>query len=368
MPILVVALSGRALAAAARRAGAEVIVADLYGDTDTRALAPWHRLPGSLGHGIDSSAAAALARELPPVDGIVCGAGFEAAPNLLSDLAQIAPLIGNTPETIAAVKDPFGFAATLRRLGLPHPAVAARPESNGVWLRKRVGGAGGTHIRRASDGDAAEPDSYYQAKAPGTPFSALFVADGHTARVVGCSVQWTDPTPEQPFRYGGCVGPIDLAPRRARWIDDACAAIAAAFGLVGLNSLDMLIEGDEIAILEVNPRPGATLDIHEDGPPWLWDLHCRGISGDLPPARALGTRQPRAATILYADRPREIPPGLEWAPSIADISAPGSRFAAGDPICTVLSAGPDLAGARAQGRHRAEAVLRRLPELLPKTA
>jgi hypothetical protein len=59
---------------------------------------------------------------------------------------------------------------------------------------------------------------------------------------------------------------------------------------------------------------------------------------------------------------------LAWEPWVADISAVGSRFAAGDPICTVLSTGPDLARARDQGRRRCDDLLRRLPELLPETA
>ena len=47
--VLVAALSGRALAAAAARAGLRPIVLDLFCDVDTRALAPRsQRLPGSL--------------------------------------------------------------------------------------------------------------------------------------------------------------------------------------------------------------------------------------------------------------------------------------------------------------------------------
>jgi predicted ATP-grasp superfamily ATP-dependent carboligase len=141
-----------------------------------------------------------------------------------------------------------------------------------------------------------------------------------------------------------------------------------AFGLVGLNSLDMLEDGDELTILEINPRPGATLDVFDEGPLWLWDLHCRSVRGELPPAIGTDARPLRAATILYADRARQVPATPTWEPWIADIPAPGSRIAAGDPICTVLSTGPDIARARDQGRLRCDEVLRQLPEFLPETA
>jgi predicted ATP-grasp superfamily ATP-dependent carboligase len=370
MPILVAALSGRALAAAARRAGADVIVADFFGDVDTRALGPWLRLPGTLSAGVAPEAVKSLAREISGrIDGIVYGAAFETAPELLRDLAALAPLIGNAPETVAAVKDPYGFAATLGRIGLPHPAVAPSPGPHGTWLRKQCGGSGGTHIRMAElDAETAGPDHYYQAVAAGSPMSALFAANGRGARVIGRSAQWTDPAQGQLFRYGGCAGPVSVTRRQAKWIEEACEALAAAFGLVGLNSLDMLVEGDDITILEINPRPGTTLDIFDDGPAWLWDMHCRSVRGELPTAIGIDARPVRAATILYADRTRSVSADLAWEPWVADISAAGSRFAAGDPICTVLSTGPDLARARAQGRRRCDDLLRRLPELLPETA
>src|SRR5260370_18189634 len=47
--VLIAALSGRALAAAARRAGYQPLVADLFGDVDTQAIAAASvRVPGNL--------------------------------------------------------------------------------------------------------------------------------------------------------------------------------------------------------------------------------------------------------------------------------------------------------------------------------
>ncbi len=371
MTTLIVALSGRALAQAAQRADADVIVADLFGDADTRSIAPWDRLPGTLEDGIDGAALLGWTSGLSePIDGIVYGAGFEVNPDLLRTLARFASLIGNSPEVVAAIKDPLGFAELLRRLDLPHPEVAALPRPGTQWLRKRRGGSGGTHIEAAAGRSAPAGDAYYfQAMATGTPLSALFVANGRASRVIGLSAQWTAPTAARPYRYGGCAGPVHLAPRLAAEIESACGAITAATGLVGLNSLDMLVAGDAFTILEINPRPGATLDLFDDPRgPSLWDLHVSATRGELP-VQALGdTSGARAAMVVYADQARYVPAAVTWESGIADIPLPESRISAGMPVCTVIATGPDAAAARGLAERRAAVLLSRLPPLLQQSA
>jgi uncharacterized protein len=372
MPTLILAISARKLAEIARRVGAEIVVADLFGDVDTRALAPWHPLPGSLETGVDGDALLAWVRGLDQrFDGIVYGSGFEREPALLGGLSAIAPLLGNPPEAVAAMKDPFGFAALMKRLGLPHPEIAKAPGSGAEWLRKRRGGSGGTHISPATAGTASVgPQYYFQARMAGEPVSALFVANGRTSRVLGFSLQWTAPTPARPFRYGGCAGPVSLVPRLTRGINRACNAITAAAGLVGLNSLDLLVTGETYTILEVNPRPGATLDLFDDlDGRSLWDCHLRGVCGDpLPEATKTQATRARAATVVYADLSRDIPVGFDWGDGIADIPEPGSHIATSMPICTVKATGPDLATARTAVEQRAAALLARLPLSLRESA
>jgi predicted ATP-grasp superfamily ATP-dependent carboligase len=366
MAILILALSARALAQAARRAGVEVAVADLFGDVDTRSLASWHRLPGSLERGIDGAGLLALVRALRArVDGVVYGAGFEADPALLGELARIAPLIGNPADEVAAVKDPFRFAGLLRRLDLPHPEVAALPPPGTRWLRKLRGGSGGSHIERTAAGAlVADGRHYFQAPASGNPVSALFAANGRAARVIGLSAQWTDPMATRPFRYGGCAGPVHLAPKLAAEIERACHAIAGAAGLVGLNSLDMLVTGDAFTILEVNPRPGATLDVFDTpSGPSLWECHVTAAQGELPAAAPAGLSGARAAVVVYADQARHVPAAFAWEGGIADIPAPESRIPTGAPVCTIMAAGPHAGAARALAEERAAALLARLPPL-----
>ena len=53
--------------------------------------------------------------------------GFEGAPDLVARIGARHRLLGAGPETIAALKDPFRFAALCERLEIPHPAVTPGP-------------------------------------------------------------------------------------------------------------------------------------------------------------------------------------------------------------------------------------------------
>jgi predicted ATP-grasp superfamily ATP-dependent carboligase len=374
MPILVVAIAGRALAVAARRAGEEVAVADFFGDVDTRAIAPWLELRGDLTRGIERGQFRAMAQALPgAIEGVVYGAGFERNPELLCELAGIAPLIGNAPDCVASVKDPWSFAALLEELGLPHPRISARPGPGTDWLRKRRGGSGGTHIRRVTSASAETDDGfyYYQQLMTGRASSALFVADGREARLLGFSEQWSAPSGAAPFRYGGCAAPEPVEPIWAQRIAAACTAIVAATGLVGLNSLDMLVEGDAFTVLEVNPRPGATLDVFDGaGDASLWRLHRASVAGDLPPRSfQLPVSPARAAAIVYALEDSRVPDDVApWSDGIADVPQPDSIIRAGAPVCTVFAEGRDVGDARGRVCERADAVLRRLTPLSQSVA
>jgi predicted ATP-grasp superfamily ATP-dependent carboligase len=373
--ILVAAVSGRALASAARRAGAEVIVADFFGDIDTRAMAAWVPLPGNLEEGIDLRGLAKMVDTWQmPVDGVVYSGGFESDPLLLHELKRLAPLLGNAPEVVGEVKNPNAFAALLGRLGLPHPRVSDRPMEGADWLRKKRGGAGGTHIRHAQHPSlASDGRYYYQEFVPGCPVSALFVADGRAARVIGFSEQWSAPTASSPFRFGGCAAPLPTSRDFATRIEAACSAIAAAVGLVGLNSLDMLVLGDDVTILEVNPRPGATLNVFDDPTTGLslWRAHLESVAGALPAGPVPPARSARAAAIVYASETLRVAGSISWPSWVADIPVPLTVIPAHAPVCTVLAEAGDLATARERARQRGETVLQWLEPLsqrLPETA
>ncbi|HEX6841165.1 MAG TPA: ATP-grasp domain-containing protein, partial [Stellaceae bacterium] len=331
-PALIAALSGRALAAAAARAGERAIVLDLFADRDTAGQAGTCEALPRGPHGFARDALlAAVARRAGAVRGLVYGAGFEHDPALLDELSALVPLIGNAARTVAAAKDPLGFAALLARLGLPHPPTTRAPPSGEGWLRKRIGGSGGSHIAPA-DAAAPEVGVYFQQRVTGRAVSAAFVADGRSARVLGFSEQWTDGDGMAMFRYGGCVGPLALPAALASAIAAACDAITQALGLVGLNSLDLLVDGERWHIIEINPRPGASLDIFDgERGASLWRLHLDAVAGRLPSRPPTGPAVMRAAAIVYAPWRLVIPAQMAWPSWSADRGAAGTIVARGEP-------------------------------------
>ncbi len=347
---LLVALSGRALAVAARRAGRRAVVADLFGDTDTRASAEASLVvDGDFDDGFDAAALLAAAEELapatsPPRFGLVYGSGLESRTELLAQLAAGRRLFGNAPATVARTKNPRDFFALLDRLGLPYPAISYSPPSEPAdWLMKRIGGSGGGHVEPARAGAAPNGRCYFQRRMAGRPVGASFLADGRRALLLGFSEQWSSP---DSFRFGGLLQPAAISKRAADAIPPALDALTRDLGLVGLNSLDLIVDGDDFSILEVNPRPGANLDIFDGADPaGLFGLHVAACQGRLP-RRWTPPSQATAMSVLYADRALRVPRQLSWPAWVADRPAPGARIEAGAPICTVLAAAPSSAAVR----------------------
>ena len=347
---LLVALSGRGLAVAARRAGRRAVVADLFGDTDTRASAEASLVvEGDFDAGFDAAALLAAAERLapatsPPRCGLVYGSGLESHTQLLAQLADGRRLFGNVPATVARAKNPQEFFALLDRLGLPYPAIAyAPPFDPAGWLTKRVGGSGGGHVEPARAGAAPDGGCYFQRRMAGLPVGASFLANGRSAVLLGFSEQWSSPGS---FRFGGLLQPAAISARVAAAIPATLDALTRELGLVGLNSLDLIVDGDDFHILEVNPRPGANLDVFDGADSaGLFALHVAACEGRLP---ARWTPPPRATamSVLYAERPLRVPRPVSWPAWVADRPAPGARIEAGAPICTVLAAAPSRAAVR----------------------
>ena len=361
--VVLVGIAARGLAASARRAGLNALALDLFADEDTRALATRAvRLRCRDGLALDpDDLFTQLRRHAGPDTPLVLGTGFEDAPDLVARLAAGFRLAGSGAETIAALKEPFGFARRLAELGIPHPRLFSGPAPRGVHaLEKRAGGAGGSHVRPAARARGA--GWYLQERVAGHSVSALFLGNGRAARLLAFSEQWCAPTDDAPFRYGGCAGPLRLEPDLVREIDAALSRLTAGFGLRGLASADLLVEGERWRLVEVNPRPGATLDIFDAPPlPPLLRLHLAACAGTLPdlPLLVPGTGvEARAAGLFYAPAAIEVRDALPfWA---ADRPARGTRIAAGEPVCTVQATGPDLADARALLARRMDHLSRAL--------
>jgi predicted ATP-grasp superfamily ATP-dependent carboligase len=368
--ILIAASSGRALAVAGRRAGFRPLVADFFDDSDTRGFCVASRLvEGGLEAGFNAEsligALEELAIEAAPC-GFVYGAGFEDRAELLELVAQRWAIFGNAPAVVRSVKDPVRLAELCAVLNIPHPKISARmPRGRQHWLVKSAGGSGGSHVAPAGAPRAAGEKIYFQRIAAGEPVSILFLADGSKARIVGLSRQWTAPAPGQPFRFGGSLRPAGLSPGLETRLRRAAEVITAACELRGLNSIDFLVEGNEYTLIEVNPRPGATLDVFEDRGGSLFRAHIDACLGRLP-RRPFAFAGAAAAGIAYARR--EIPsmPAINWPTWAVDRQKERSALRPHDPLCTIKARATKPSRARALVDARTKLILGRLEHIQNK--
>ena len=355
--IIVAAYSARALASCAAHAGFDPLSIDVFGDDDMRSVSLRAvKLQGGLADGFAPdqvmSAVEMLIRDHDPI-GLVYGAGFEHQPKTIAAIARKVRVFGAEAETLERAKNPLVLAQVCAAHGIRHPQVQlSAPDEPELWLMKKRGGAGGDHIAAAEIPSRLRRDSYFQRRVAGRNNSALFLATDKQVEFIGLSMQWSAPTQASPFRYGGAAGPIDIEPSHAREIARATALIASEFDLIGLNSADFLVSDDEVWLLEINPRPGATLDVFESNEAPLFARHIAACEGCLTPASRSMTF--KAAEIVYAPHDIVVRGRGVWPDWAVDRSAPGTLIAAGDPLCTTLGVGAtvDLAHACASERAR----------------
>lgn len=368
---LLASLSGRVLAKAAARAGRPAVGMDAFADRDTQGLAQgWARVPLGPGWRFDGASALEAAERLCPADGclgLVYGSGFESQPDLLEALARQRPLLGNAPEVLKTLASPVEFAGLLDTLGIPHPETATcRPPEPEGWLRKRAGSCGGSHVDLAEATRDDDPDHYFQRRVQGQEWSLLFLANGTDVRPVGFNRPLLRPAEAPgPWTYAGAVAHAHGPEQVAGDVLAAARALTLKLGLKGLNGLDFMATHGGWTLLELNPRPTATLELWDAAPlPPLFDLHVQACHGRLPvrlPVPAVS----RAAGVVFAPRALTIHAAFPWPAWCADIPGVGQTLAQGDPVCTVHASGADPAAAEAATLSRRHEILHRLAGYCP---
>jgi len=351
--LLVAGISARALAVGARRAGFSAIAFDAFGDLDTReACLETFVLENAIGGfaNVDLTAAIAARANDQVAIGLVYGAGFDDCPHRLAHVETATPLLGSSPKAVARANDALFFAQACADAKLAHPAIAFEtPDAPLGQLVKRRGGSGGLHVRAGADVRSLGADEYWQRYIEGRSVSLLFVRDSRELTPIAWSEQWTAPCAGAPFRYGGAAGPIE-GPSE---LLDSLAQLTAALGVRGLASADFLDDGEQFWLLEVNPRPGATLDLFDEDADPLLARHLSALADkSMPPPRS---RSPSASEIVYTDTSFVVPE-WEWPNWVADRPAPGTRISKGSPICTVSAAGRDVSTAKATVDARAKRI------------
>ena len=350
------------LAQSAARGGYASVALDLFADQDTRKLANDCYCVADAQGAFDEKRLFSALSGIPNRIGLVYGSGLDGRPDLLGKLIFGRRLLGNSIETLRWLKTPRRFFALLKELEIPHPATRfSPPPSSEGWLVKPSCGEGGKRVRFNAKNLAVAETDYFQRYVPRDAGSVLFLADSQQARIIGFNSQWNaSHDPDQPFLFGGAVNRASLNPDQEATLQTAIAKLTRAVGLVGLNSLDFIRDESEIRVLEVNPRPSATMALYDaDYPRGLVHEHVLACQGRLPPS-VCKEGPVRAFRIAYATRPILIPPDMNWPEGSADLPAAGSEIAVGYPICSVQVEGMETSAVDAALQTRITELLARL--------
>jgi len=400
--VLLIAISARPYVKALKQAGYYVVVIDGFLDQETRFFADEVY---QVAYDLDGFKANDLLSVLDqisllvPALGYVIGSGLEARPNLISKINQRYRLIGNAPSIIQALKSPDVFFTKLQPLGLSVPewqtadAGVCPMVERSEWLKKRIGGAGGTHITEVKSYTSILPENeYYQAKLTGKAVSVLFMAFpqktlGLAPLVVGFNAQWCDENENAPYQIGGIASNVTLESEVEKTLVNAVSTVSAAFGLVGLNSLDVIIDEQQVFVLEVNPRFSLSLDLYlqdyiNHAQVNLLALHIytclqcdqssenrqieikHAIQKILAYHKTnMSMLKKRAIGIVYADEACTIRAQTSWPDWVVDKPSDSAVYQSGWPICSVTAQANSIAQVRKEIARKKQLVISLVPRL-----
>ena len=296
----------------------------------------------------------------PRPSSVVYGAGLENRPDLVARLAARAHAARlHPPTTLRRVRDPALLGASLRAAGLAYPqtlaaADARRADARAAGCASRCAAAAAAACASGAAARCSPATSSCRSASAASPCSAAAVADGRSAVVLGVSEQLIG---RRALGARGCTwcGNVVAAAAAGRRASGArstppraiCAHLAAAFGLRGLFGVDLVWDGERAWVVEVNPRPTASLETIEAAHGVRsFAAHLRRVRRARSPA-APGRDHGRAAgkAVLFATRGR-CGSGHERLAGPRHPRRAASRRArsrAGHPVCTVVATGGDPA-------------------------
>jgi predicted ATP-grasp superfamily ATP-dependent carboligase len=364
--LIILGVSARSAAVSARAAGYRPYSIDLFADLDTCAAGATKRID-SFPAGFRKALAAA-----PEAPWLYTG-GLENHPALVEELAAVRPLLGNDAAVLRSVRDPTRLSRVLASAGLryPHYLPGGRGKPR-IVKPLRSGGGRGVYLASADESQAVPVGWYEQEYLEGTPASALYVAADGICRLIGVSRQLIGPAfgASEPFGYAGSIAPLTLSPRAFEEARRIGSVLAQSFSMRGVFGVDLMVQGDAVWVLEVNPRLTASAEVVKrvtgENLVAVHVAACETGGLDVPSGSRGRSEQTHGKVIVYArsacqagERFSLLVAQLNGSeePVLADIPQPGTKFQCGEPIATVLAAGNAEESALSQLRELSNQVL-----------
>jgi predicted ATP-grasp superfamily ATP-dependent carboligase len=148
--------------------------------------------------------------------------------------------------------------------------------------------------------------------------------------------------------------------------------LAAEFGLVGVNGIDLIIRDGIPYAVEINPRWSASMELVERAyGVSMFGIHAAACVNGVLPAFDLTEARRRAGApgkaIVFAREALAAGATDRWLDdeTVRDVPRPGDHIDAGQPVCTVFEQATDVANCRDALRRRARAIVSLIKSGLP---
>lgn len=342
--ILIVANSARLLAEFAKNEGLKPLVIDCFSDLDTQEAALESVKVDGLSVGHIKQAVSLLSRKYS-ITHVIYGSGLENHLETLKYLEQNFTIIGNSADVFESIQNKAYFFEKLKHHNICYPETSFHhPHNEDNWLIKPLNGEGGVGIKRYT---AESHNCYWQKYCAGTAKSVLFIAKGSEYKIIGFHKQLVTQINDCPFVFDGVINQPELNDIVALSLKQTLKKLVNEFSLKGINSLDFIENNNQLYVLEVNPRPSASLNLYD------FDLLSEHIDSCLGGAEALVTPEPseakasatnnssfyRAYKIVFAKTDITISNQIIWPSWVSDKPQKGSIIYTGMPICSIIAGG-----------------------------
>jgi len=373
--LLVLGVDVVALATSAKKAGYQVYAVDYFGDQDLTHVCKENysilkqrpgKTCGLLTREFNPASLFKLTRKLlerRSVDGVLLSSGLDDSTDVLSEINDLVPILGNSVKVIANVRDKTEFFQQLKRLNIACPRTAlARDIQEMKRQSKDIGypilikpkeGFGGAGIRKVRNFQELKMVYKYfntfdnnvlvQEFIPGTLASISFMSCNGRAVILSLNEQLLgirELGQEESFGYCGNIVPFKINSVTMKKCIAIAENLAGHFNLVGSNGVDLVISKEGIPyVVEVNPRFQGTLEcIERVFGINMVDAHVKACLRGILPQMKQKTVTFCTRLILYAHQ-RLIAPNLNGFKQVRDIPLPKVIIEKGEPICSIIVEG-----------------------------
>ncbi len=331
LPVLIFAQSARLLAQSATHAGYTVWVADCFLDVDTPADRKC-KLPDLAPANI--SELQKILTELTTGEpcNLIYGSGIEYCSELLTALPANIRLIGNNLASLNHCNNPQLFFYLLKKLQISHPKTVFNHsvDTHENWLVKQTISLGGQAIKAHKNNDHGG-DCYLQQYITGVSASALFLSTDNKIEILSINKQHQS---HDSFLLAGIETPLTISQANLSLLKSIIYKLSRAIELQGLNSIDFIIDQqDKLFVLEVNPRPSASMALMRSDELNLIEAHIKACQNNML-STINKTPSYRGFYYLYSNKNLTIPADIKWPDYCSDMPTPGTVIENEQPICS----------------------------------